>query len=94
MFLPLDGEAQALKILAVPGQLRLQFGDFDIFLDVILEECRMLLLLGFQKLLCLAHASRQVCLFVGQKWIAWRGSIRMGYGKDSFPGQPYEPLNP
>jgi hypothetical protein len=77
MFLPLDGEAQALKILAVPGQLCLQFGDFDIFLDVILKKRRMLLLPRFQQFLGLAHTSHQVRLFVDQQRIARVRSIRM-----------------
>jgi len=60
MFLALYGEAQTLKILAVPGQFRLQFGDFNIFLDEILEECVILLLPCFQEFLAFAHTSRKV----------------------------------
>ena len=37
MFLLLDGHAQLLEILTVPGQFRFQFGNLHIALDVVLQ---------------------------------------------------------
>jgi hypothetical protein len=58
------------KALALSGLPCLSFGDFAIFLDVILEERAMLLFLSFQQFLCLARTSNQISLPVSQPWLA------------------------